>query len=953
MIVAVAVLAGAAPEAHALEGFALASGSAEVDVTASGPDSRTDSDHEHVESQELPFSGSAGADATGATASGGQDSSIASQPESVAFSIDSTVSTAVTSGSGAMAISDFGRAFQATEPLGFRLTASRSGLLPPEDRPFEVVLFGPEGEMFRMDGGTEQGTLSPGVYTIGVTTKCISGQSGSGFPASCSGTSGVEFVLEPQPQPTAGCGNTSLQLNRATVEGTLAETEPGSGQFRAGPGEVVYVGGFELRPRLGGGLLVDTNANSLTAEGTGVQVFFGRFEVPLGVGLIPVNLSEATIPFNRDGTLLKSLFSIPISGQLKAAWADGGKSAGLELEIEVEKLVGDFGSFTGAGVTKPSLKLSAKQANCTGFDFTGAEIRADEISFIPTKLRVPKKLGLKNILFKYEERDGVSLWAGQGELILPTGTGSLAVGGKVTIANSKLAGVGVSASGINRNIGYGLFLQSVAGELAFEPDFGFDFGVGATLGPEVQGKKLVKLAGNLKGLALATECRNGKDPISLVATGSIPLVEELGAGSVKIEGVNCIYTDSLAIEQSPKVEAVFGEVVGGEIPNPVVAAKANLSGFVGESGLNAEGGGSITIPVVGEVGGQVLMSTNAFAACARIGFFDGGAAHAWGQSRTEAFTGCDLAPWRASASSSVFVPGLASPLTRMSAETEARTAAAVRVARDTPFIGFAAEGAKRPPRLRVTGPKGERFKSAARKAVVRREVVMIPVAAERRTFVFVKAPSAGRWRVEALGGARLTELRTAKGLPEPEVLGEVTGTGATRTLAYAVKRIPGQRVTFLERTGDGIAQTIGTAAGATGRVDFTPASTGQAARIEALVEQHGLPRDTLVVDSFSAATPTTATPPKRPRRVRAKRARRGLVVRWGGVRAAARYRVDVLKGRRRVARRTTAGTRVRLKRVPAARLRAQVRAVSPAGATSKPRAAKIPRRARLKPKQPR
>ena len=44
-------------------------------------------------------------------------------------------------------------------------------------------------------------------------------------------------------------GNTTLQLNRATVQGTLAETGPGTGQFRAGPGQQVYVGGFDLRPR--------------------------------------------------------------------------------------------------------------------------------------------------------------------------------------------------------------------------------------------------------------------------------------------------------------------------------------------------------------------------------------------------------------------------------------------------------------------------------------------------------------------------------------------------------------------------------------------------------------------------------------------------------------------------------------------------------------------------------
>jgi hypothetical protein len=218
---------------------------------------------------------------------------------------------------------------------------------------------------------------------------------------------------------------------------------------------------------------------------------------------------------------------------------------------------------------------------------------------------------------------------------------------------------------------------------------------------------------------------------------------------------------------------------------------------------------------------------------------------------------------------------------------------------------------------------------------------MVPFAPERRTFVFLKDPSAGRWQVEALDGAKLTEVRTAKGLPKPEVLGEVTGTGATRTLAYAVRRIPGQKVTFIERTDDGIVKTIGAATGATGRIAFSPASTGQPARIEAVVEQDGFPRDTIVVSGFTATTPATAKPPARPRKVRAKRARRGLAVSWKAVRRAARYRVDVLKGRRRVARRTTTGVRLRLRRVPAARLRVEVRALSVSGAASKPRVVRV------------
>jgi hypothetical protein len=656
------------------------------------------------------------------------------------------------------------------------------------------------------------------------------------------------------------------------------------------------------------------------------------------VGSIPNNLAEAAFPLNRDGTLLKSLFSLPVSGQLKAAWTDGGKAAGLEFELEAEKLVGDFGSFSGAGVTAPSLKASAKQANCTGFDFTGAELRADELSFIPTKLRVPKRLGLKNILFKYEEKDGRSIWAGQGELILPTGTGNLSVGGKVTIDDGTLAGVGVSASGINRNIGYGLFLQRVEGELAFKPEFAANFGVDATLGPEVKGKKLVKLGGNLKNLSLATECTRGEDPIALVGRGSIPLVEEVGAGSVKIETVNCMYTNSLAIEQSPKVEAVFGELVNGEIPNPVVAAKANLSGFVGVDGFSAEGGGSVTLPGI-EVGGQVLLSSKAFAACGRVGFFLGGAAHVWGQSRTDAFKGCDLAPWRAGAAAGAFAPGLPEPFAGA-----ARASVVVAVSRELPFVGWAAQGAKGPPRVRVTGPSGERFTAPKGRALVRRDVVIVPVAAERRTFVFVKSPSLGRWRIDGVG-ERISGVRTARGLEKPKVRGEVSPERLRQALDYTVEPIPGQRVTFYERTKDGMTKEIGRARGSAGRIVFTPASTGQPARIEAVVEQNGLPRDTVTVARFTAARPG-AKVPARPRKLKASRAGRGLAIAWGRVRGAVRYRVDVLSGRRRVAGRTLTRTKLRLKRVPAGRLRVEVRAISREGAASAPAKATVRQRRR-------
>ena len=165
-----------------------------------------------------------------------------------------------------------------------------------------------------------------------------------------------------------------------------------------------------------------------------------------------------------------------------------------------------------------------------------------------------------------------------------------------------------------------------------------------------------------------------------------------------------------------------------------------------------------------------------------------------------------------------------------------------------------------------------------------------------------------------------------------------------QALDYTVAPIPGQRVTFYERTEDGMTKRIGRARGRAGRIVFTPVSSGQPARIEAAVEQNTLPRDTITIARFRAASPG-AKPPARPRRLQATRAGRALALNWARAKGAARYRVDVLAGRRRVAHRTLGRTTLRLTRVPARRLRVEVRAISAERAASAPARATVrPRR---------
>ena len=118
-------------------------------------------------------------------------------------------------------------------------------------------------------------------------------------------------IVNPPPPPPPGCGTRRVQVGQVTVEGALAETAPGSGVFRAGPGDVVYAGGFELRPRVGGELLVNPGAGALAEAGAGVDVHFGAVPVPLGVAAIPVRQADATVALDRAGTLLTTPFALP------------------------------------------------------------------------------------------------------------------------------------------------------------------------------------------------------------------------------------------------------------------------------------------------------------------------------------------------------------------------------------------------------------------------------------------------------------------------------------------------------------------------------------------------------------------------------------------------------------------------------------------------------------------
>ena len=123
--------------------------------------------------------------------------------------------------------------------------------------------------------------------------------------------------------------------------------------------------------------------------------------------------------------------------------------------------------------------------------------------------------------------------------------------------------------------------------------------------------------------------------------------------------------------------------------------------------------------------------------------------------------------------------------------------------------------------MTVSGPGGVTVTSPADGAALRTAgAVIVPVAHENTTYVFVNDPKAGPWRVASTDPANpLTQVRLSEGLPDPKVKGKVADRQAEVPLQLLRARDRGPKVTFYER-GEGIAEKLGTARGDDGTLTF-------------------------------------------------------------------------------------------------------------------------------------
>lgn len=683
----------------------------------------------------------------------------------------------------------------------------------------------------RLATGSPSGTLDPGVYEFdGSASVAIQTSQDVSGPQDLHDSKATDFSASLT--VTGGCAD--VPVGFAVAQGCFTERGNGTGVFTTD--QPAWVGGFELHPKPGGLLVVDTQAKLIRTEGAGVDTVFDGTAVPIPAELLPVAVPSASIDVGQAGSVEK-VMGLPVKGKLAVTWTGGGKGSTVEGELSLSDLVASFGLFVSTNQSGGSTvggKVKLTLTNGTGVEVSSAQASIDELDVVPIVFKNPNTLALKNVLVKYAKQNGKPFWSGQAFIALPLKGGTIDVGGHVDLLDGHVIGGGVAVDNLNKEIpDTPVFLQKIGGDLQFEPSFGMNLAVSASIGPRTNGKQIVGLDGTLTSGSLvpASDCPNGQDPFELQGVATITALsktELLPKSTLTMR--TCGYVGPNVAQDASMIADL--QFVGGGL-----GVKSTTSGFIGRKGFLQEGAAVVSLPLMPKLSGNLIVSNVGLAACGSLGFFSGGFALRWNGFAPpvpSTLSGCDLTPFR--------------PTTAARAAATKRRAITVAVPPGQRLFAFAARSATGAPRVRVTGPGGT-FANPDGRAVRSKRVVIVPSDSEHTTYVVVNHPRAGRWRVASIDPRRpLTGVSTARGLPKPRVSGKVVGRGATRTLVYSAKLIGGEKVTFFDAD-----RSLGSARRTRGRLRFRVVQTGRARHtIVAQVTQNGLPRAELTVAHYVA-----------------------------------------------------------------------------------------------------
>lgn len=590
---------------------------------------------------------------------------------------------------------------------------------------------------------------------------------------------------------------------------------------------------------------------------SGTQMGFGAFSwtipaVNLDVGTAA---SAANFALKGIGKLLKIAgLKVTVDPKFQLSTAKGG-SATVSLDLQLPPLF--------QGVDGEEESSSVKPATMAfHFEFSTSNESGPRFAYKQTVKNASLFGGLvqvQNLSLGLDTGPPLSF---DGEASMKfegvNGTFSIKVGlsGEGHGPFPQVTELAIEASDLNKPIAEGVFLQRFGGGFVAcgtgdQSGAELSANAGVSIGPEIDLPVFKGSPVGIDGTVTLHLC----DPknISVSGVGSV-----LG---FPIAGAIARYTWS-----EGKIE-LDGDVTVKLGPFDAGVAITNTFFDMHSDTWQVEGTGHAGISFFGKAltgDADVVLSSNGIAGClGPKGRQYGFGTHAINQTPTPLTGSCDLGPYRASGA-------------RDAAANQFTIPAHERIG----LVALHGQGTL--PEGSLQGPGGESIDLPPDGGAVQTaQAVVLPDAQSDTTYVVLYSPRAGTWTVAPQAGAGVAALQVADGVPPVKVSARVTGRRNERLLKWSLRRIAGQRVTFVEQ-GGGVSHVLLSTERAHGSFRFAPAAgIAPARQIIAFVSENGLPRDRLVIAAFRAPSLHA---------VHGLQLRRG-VVRWSREPGAVEYSV--------------------------------------------------------------
>jgi hypothetical protein len=838
----------------------------------------------------------------------------------------------------------------------------------------KVVISGPQSTTETTDASGDFSVDEPnGTYTVTVQPK------GTAFPVASTDCAAqnlsctvllnqdrdVQFTgcVVPNPDGSPLPADTPASIPGAQNTGSLQAVgcwTPEDDGFTYTDDGPVRLDGLDVKPAAGTTITLNTDTSTVTSDGP-VQELIGGSAIA-STSSLGLNYSGPSVVASAGGfassqavSSFANLFGLPFlfqQGILKSGalpWTTSQGTTSLTLDLGVpSSLISKWVPSTQQFIFTPATggdnlpSLAPTQTRSVTLNGTATMTNRDGLvspklcgtlgsdpPVAPWGLNNPQ---IKSLQLCYDA--AAKQWTGTGEVQLPTsGTvPPLTVSGSLGFTGYNLSQGSFSVSNLNRPIGEGVVLQSVAG--SYTPDLVRGVAtkitgtLGLSFGPKVSFPKLGPKFTNLQAASGtgSLSLQMSSSPQVYTVSGSVTLLPKTPFAS-QIADATLTYTGG-----SPSLSALAIGTLGPLAPGAIAGATAEAVAtgkldFTGSLGLSADpitnflglGDHRLVVQVDGFYNYQqgavqfsgstyyailhhsflinVLSNTTTIGVCASHNGYAVGAIYSYITGKLTTATGqCDLTPFTGTQTSTNLKPAVA---TSASAGRAPRT---LHVPAGLKGFTIAVQGSRSAPKVRLAG-HGLAVTAAGSGTTASAKAFVYHIAST--TYIALYHPAGGTYRLTTVkGSVPIHAVLTQRPSTPPRISGSVDGTICQRVLHYSYQAASRRQVALYAVDADQ-REFLGYAKAPSGVVAFAPTQAAVGAGIvEADTMANGLSTATKTLARFATKATDPAIAPT-------SVARSGDELYWSVGCGAASYRVTLAHGKtRRVL--TVTGTSTKL-----------------------------------------